>query len=161
MHPLQPTCSIVSWSSIRFFVEIGMNLIKSLSLVLAFSASTAFADVAIIVNPANSSAVSLDDVSKLYLGKSKTFADGKAATPFNLPDNSPSHAVFSEKALNKNSSQLKAFWSKLVFTGKGTPPAELASDADVKAKVASDVSAIGYIDAAAVDGTVKVVTVLK
>ena len=34
----------------------------------------------------------------------------------------------------------------IAFTGKGTPPKELKSDADVKAFVAGDPKAIGYVD---------------
>ena len=64
---------------------------------------------------------------------------------------------FNKKALGKSSSQLKAYWSKLIFTGKGTPPDAIGNVEDVIAKVASDPSAIAYIDAGSVTGTVKVV----
>ena len=53
---------------------------------------------------------------------------------------------------------MQAYWSKLVFTGKGTPPDELASSADAVAAVAKHENAIAYVDSAAVDGSVKVVT---
>lgn len=42
----------------------------------------------------------------------------------------------------------------MIFTGKGHPPAEMDAAA-VKAKVASDPSAIGYIDASEVDASVR------
>jgi ABC-type phosphate transport system substrate-binding protein len=45
----------------------------------------------------------------------------------------------------------------LIFTGKGTPPKQSGSDADVKALIAKNPNMIGYIDASAVDGSVKVV----
>lgn len=52
---------------------------------------------------------------------------------------------------------MKAYWSKLVFTGKGTPPQEVPGDAEVKALIGSNPSTIGYIDAGSVDASVKVV----
>ena len=56
---------------------------------------------------------------------------------------------------------MKAYWSKLVFTGKGTPPAELANEAAVLSHVAANPDAIGYVDAASVDGSVKVVLTIE
>lgn len=40
--------------------------------------------------------------------------------------------------------------------GKGKPPKELSSDADIIKFVAENPGAIGYVDAASVDGSVKV-----
>ena len=65
--------------------------------------------------------------------------------------------MFYEKATGRSAAQAKATWARLTFTGKGTPPKELKTDADVKAWVASDPKAIGYVDSSAVDGSVKAV----
>jgi ABC-type phosphate transport system substrate-binding protein len=48
-----------------------------------------------------------------------------------------------------------------VFTGKATPPKALPSSADVVKAVAADPNAIGYVEKAAVDDTVKVVLEVK
>ena len=56
----------------------------------------------------------------------------------------------------KSSAQVKAAWSRLVFSGKATPPKELASSAEVKKFVAANPDAIGYVEKSAVDATVKV-----
>jgi ABC-type phosphate transport system substrate-binding protein len=58
------------------------------------------------------------------------------------------------KIADKDPAQVKALWSKLVFTGKATPPKEYANSAEVKKAVAADPKAIGYIDKSAVDDTV-------
>jgi len=55
----------------------------------------------------------------------------------------------------KNAGQVKAYWSKQLFSGNGTPPREVASVAEVKRAVAGDATAIGYIDRAALDASVK------
>jgi ABC-type phosphate transport system substrate-binding protein len=60
----------------------------------------------------------------------------------------------------KNEAQLKSYWSGLVFTGKGQPLSSVGDDADVVAKVAGDASAIGYVDSAAVNESVKVLFTL-
>lgn len=71
-------------------------------------------------------------------------------------ENSPVRAEFNDKALGKNASQLKAYWSRLIFTGKGTPPKESGNDADVVALVAQNPNMVGYIDESALNDSVKV-----
>ena len=47
-----------------------------------------------------------------------------------------------------------------MFSGKGQPPREVGDDAAVKAWVASNPEAIGYIDGKFVDGSVKVLFII-
>ena len=86
---------------------------------------------------------------------------GAAAIPVNLADSVPLRAEFDQKALGRSSSQVKAYWSKLVFTGKGTPPKEVASDSEVLELVASNPNLIGYVSAGAVSAKVKVLLTLE
>ena len=116
----------------------------------------AYAEIAVIVNPANTSTTQAADVQRIFLGKSKSFPGGGEAMPFNLKDGNASRGVFDQGILNKNASQVKAYWSQLVFTGKGSPPKDAADDEEMKKWVAANANAIGYIDAGKVDGSVKV-----
>ena len=127
------------------------KLIAALTLAVS---PLAFAGTAIVVNPANQDAISLEVAERIFTGKTKTFPSGSTATPFNQPEASPLREAFETHVLKMNASQMKAYWSKLIFTGKCNPPAELDA-AVVKAKVASDASAIGYIDASEVDASVR------
>jgi ABC-type phosphate transport system substrate-binding protein len=111
----------------------------------------AFADVVVVVNAANSEAVSKDQIANVFLGKST------ALTPIDQADGSAIRGEFYKKVADKDAAQAKALWSKLVFTGKATPPKEVASSADVKKAIAANPKAIGYIEKSAVDATVKVV----
>ena len=126
-------------------------------LGLLFSAQISYAEVVVIVNSANTSAVNMDDVSRIFLGKKSSFSDGANASPYYLPAGDSVREAFDEKALGKTSSQLKAYWSKLVFTGKGSPPPEVSSAQDAVNKVATDPSAIAYVDRSAVTDAVKIV----
>ncbi|MBV1904893.1 MAG: phosphate ABC transporter substrate-binding protein, partial [Pseudomonadales bacterium] len=127
-------------------------------LVLAFIAFTcpSLAEIAVIVHPSNNSTFDSDSVVRIFLGKTKAFPNGTQAVPINLDSQTGERVSFEKLVLNKTASQLKAYWSKLVFTGKGTPPKEVPS-AEIRALIASNPNLIGYIDAAQVDGTVKVV----
>lgn len=131
---------------------------KSSVLIFSLLAPiSALADVAVIVHPSNKNTFALGDVESIFMLKKSTFADGSKASPFYLSGEDAARNLFNEKALGKSSSQLKAYWSKLVFTGKGTPPPELPSSADAVAKVAADPTAVAYVDKSAVTAAVKVV----
>jgi ABC-type phosphate transport system substrate-binding protein len=121
-------------------------------------ASFTWAEVAVIVHPsAGFDSLTEEEVSRLFLGKSKSFPAGASAVPVNQNEGSATRDKFNETVCKKNASQYKAYWSQLVFTGKGTPPKDAGDDAAVKALVAANPNMIGYIDSSAVDASVKVV----
>jgi ABC-type phosphate transport system substrate-binding protein len=135
-----------------------MKFIISVLLLMSLVISHAcFADVSIVVNTANGNAVSDKEISRLFLGKLKKFSGGESATPVNSKSGNTVRADFEQKVLNKSTSQIKAYWSKRVFSGKGKPPKEVDNDAAVIAFVAANTGAIGYVNSASVDETVKVV----
>lgn len=120
-------------------------------------AAGAQAETAVIVNKANANSLTKQQVAKIFLGKSKKFPDGTQAVPVDQSDASASRGAFNAGVLGKSASQLKSYWSRLIFTGKGTPPKDAGVDADVKGLVSANPNIIGYIDAGAVDDSVKVV----
>lgn len=135
-----------------------MKNLKVFGAAFVLMASPVWAEVAVIVHPSAAFAdLSEDDISRLFLGKAKSFPNGEAAVPINQDEGSPSRDKFNDSVVKKNAAQLKAYWSQLVFTGKGTPPKDAGKDGDVKKLVASNPNMIGYIDSSAVDGSVKVV----
>ncbi|REL30900.1 substrate-binding domain-containing protein [Thalassotalea euphylliae] len=138
-----------------------MKLLKSLTLCLCVSVSSlAAAETAIIVNPANANAISDNDISRAFLGKLKKFSDGQSIEAVNTKANSDTRVAFEKMVLKKSPAQVKAYWSKRLFTGKGKPLQELASDAEVLNFVASTPNAIGYVDASVVNDTIKVIKTL-
>ncbi|KQN79209.1 hypothetical protein ASF04_01570 [Duganella sp. Leaf61] len=133
------------------------NNIIAAVLVAALGAVAlpASAEVVVIVSQKNpASRMFSEQASQFFLGKSNLF------TPVDLPESSAVRAEFYKKVADKDTAQVKALWSKLVFTGKATAPKEYASAAEVKKAVAADPKAIGYIEKSAVDDTVKVILTL-
>lgn len=133
------------------------KLLITCCLATALFSQHAYAEIAIIVNPANGSSIDQNSASRIFLGKMKSFDNGTSVSPVSQAEGSAASQEFNEKVLKKSASQLKAYWSKLVFTGKGTPPKALSNDAAVIAHVASTPGGIGFVSAGAVDGSVKVV----
>jgi len=124
----------------------------SVAAAALFLALPAMAEIVVVVNPkAAEASMTKDQVAQFFLGKST------AMTPVDQPDSAPVRAEFYKKVTDKDASQVKALWSKLVFTGKATMPKEVGDSAAVKKAVAADPKAIGYIEKSAVDASVKVI----
>lgn len=136
-----------------------MKIFKSLcSIVIVSFATFASAEISVVVsanNPNNS--IDQATVGKIFLGKTKSFPDGSQAVPVDQDDGAAAREAFNSTVLGKSASQLKSYWSRLIFTGKGTPPKQSGNDAAVKQLVANNPNIIGYIDSSAVDASVKVV----
>jgi len=126
---------------------------KALVAAVTLAASLpALAEVVVVVNPkAAEASMTKDQIAQFFLGKSS------AMTPIDQPEDAPIRAEFYKKVTDKEAAQAKALWSKLVFTGKATMPKEVANSAAVKAAVAANPKAIGYMEKSAVDASVKVV----
>jgi ABC-type phosphate transport system substrate-binding protein len=124
--------------------------------VMACSLPACATELVVIVNPQNPATRMFNaQASQFFLGKSSMF------TPVEQSESSPLRAEFYRKVLEKDAAQVKALWSKLVLTGKGSAPREYASSSEVKKAVAANPDAIGYIEKSAVDDTVKVVLTVQ
>ena len=133
-------------------------LIKTLSgLFLLVCSMHVLAEISVIVHPNNASNLNQKTISKLYLGKSSSFPGGGKAVPMNILEGHDLTNEFNKKVLGKSDAQLKSYWSKLVFTGKGTPPKEVSSEADMIQFVSENQGAIGYVSSSAVTPNVKVI----
>ncbi len=127
-------------------------------MFLAAVSAPAYADVVVVVSSKSAVAtLTAEQISDLFLGKAATFPGGAAATPIDQAEGAAPREEFYTKVVGKSATQVKAYWSKLIFSGKGQPPKEVADNAAVKKQLADNPGAIGYIDKSAVDGTVKVV----
>lgn len=133
-----------------------MKAITNGFFVIALLGLSAFtqAGVAVIVNPAAAKAPSQAEVANIFLGKDKSMK-GVDQAGWN-----PTKESFYAGVTSKNESQLKSYWSGLIFTGKGQPLPSVADDAAVVGKVAAEADAIGYVDSAAVNDSVKVLFTL-
>lgn len=124
-------------------------------LLLSALAAPAWAELVIIVNPQNpATRMFPSQAAQFFLGGSVQF------TPVEQAESSAIRAEFYKKVLEKSPAQVEAIWSKLLFTGKIKAPKECKSSAEVKKAVSENVNAIGYIEKAAVDDTVKVIATI-
>lgn len=129
-----------------------LNLARSMFFTALLIASTWAHAELVIVAAANSPAGSLtkDQASDIFLGKSTTF------TPLDQPASSALRDEFYSKVTGKSAAQAKSHWSKLSFTGRGTPPKEGRDSNDIKRQVSGNPKLLSYIEKSDVDSSVKV-----
>ncbi|SEK41753.1 hypothetical protein SAMN05216214_102191 [Atopomonas hussainii] len=133
-----------------------MSILRKLTLIAGLSvfSLSASAEVAVIVAASSGASPDKGAVANIFLGKDKSLK------PIDQKSWTPAKDAFYSNVVGKNEAQLKSYWSGLVFTGKGTPPKSVDSDAAVVGEVAGSGEAIGYVDSAAVNDSVKVLFTL-
>jgi ABC-type phosphate transport system substrate-binding protein len=136
------------------------HLLAGLLLCLAAGASLASDIVVVVSNRSPITSLRLDQVAALFLCQEARFPDGSAAIPLDHPFGSSLYQHFYEKVSGKSPAMLKAYWSKMVFTGRGQPARDLAGSAEVRKAVAENPAMIGYIDRDALDPSVRPVLVI-
>jgi ABC-type phosphate transport system substrate-binding protein len=121
-------------------------------------AAAAEAVVAVVSakNPIGS--LSKPQIADIFMGKANRFPDGNPAVPIDQAEGSAARDGFYLGVAGKSPAQVKAHWSKIIFTGRGQPPKELADGNAVKKYLAAHPNAIGYLEQSQVDGSVKVLS---
>lgn len=131
-----------------------------MGLLLGLTAGLATADVVVVV-PAGSPVTTLskNQISDIFLGKASHFPDGAQAVPVDQAEGSAARNAFYFRFTGKSPSQIKAYWSKMIFTGRGQPPYERSNGVEVKKHLSETPHAIGYIEQNQVDDSVRVLQV--
>ena len=117
----------------------------------------------VVVSASNPvSSITRDQASKLFLKKIPTWDNGRGeVVPVDQPEGSAVREAFTKAVLRKSVSAVKSYWQQQIFSGRGVPPTEKASDSEVVSYVRANPNAIGYVSpAAASAGGVKVVNVV-
>jgi ABC-type phosphate transport system substrate-binding protein len=133
----------------------------TLALLTCLPSISSAADWVLVANAKSSiTKLDADAASNLFLGKSTELPGVGAVALLDLPEGSATRESFYQDVTKKDASSLKAYWARMIFTGKGQPPKAMDSAASVKKAIAANPSALGYIEKSAVDASVKVVLAL-
>ncbi|HET7459328.1 MAG TPA: hypothetical protein VFJ74_16880 [Gemmatimonadaceae bacterium] len=127
------------------------SLICALTLAMTLGgaqlvAAQSDANYALVVSASNPiSSISRDQASKLFLKKTATWENGRDVVPVDQPEGSPVREAFTKSILHKSVAAVKSYWQQQIFSGRGVPPTEKASDGDVVSFVRANPNAIGYV----------------
>lgn len=122
------------------------------SLVLAPEAleSATSRGFRVIVHPETEVAtVGVSELSKIFLGRIRTWASGQDALPVDQRPEAPVRGRFTRHVHEKAVVSIEVYWKRMIFSGRGVPPPEVASDRAVVDFVRSNPGAVGYVSESA------------
>ncbi|GAB2879960.1 hypothetical protein GCM10027277_56460 [Pseudoduganella ginsengisoli] len=143
----------------RLSTLAGLLLAATLSAVGACAQAGELVVIVSAHNPVTT--LRADQVADIFLGESMRFPDGAEVQALDQALNTPLRNEFYQKVASRTPALMKAYWTKRIFTGRGQPPRELSSSMAVRKAVAENPGAIGYVERAAVDASVRVVMVVN
>lgn len=119
----------------------------------------AFGDPIVVVNNSVAiSALDLDSLQKIYLGRKTEWESGGSILPVTLEAGNV-HASFLKTFIHKNTAQFSNYWRQMIFTGKGSAPLSFSSESEMVDFVTKTPGSIGYIDSATPHESVKKIPV--
>jgi ABC-type phosphate transport system substrate-binding protein len=131
----------------------------AIGLALGCAGRMALADVVPIVSSKSTiTTLSKTQLADIFLGRVSRFPSGAQAVPIDQAEVTPAREEFYARLIGRSAPQMKAYWSKIIFTGRGQPPQEVRNDAEMKKRIAENSAAIGYIEKGLVDDSVRVVS---
>jgi len=129
----------------------------ALLIIAIFFSGIVSGEISIIVHPDYAaSSIERKNVSRIFLGKTKNIKGAGNIVPIDQKEGSSSRKIFYAKVVKKNRSQLKTYWTKQIFSGKGIIPEIAGDDASIIQKVSTTPNTIGYVDSSIVNNSVKV-----
>ena len=116
-----------------------------LSIIFAVLSSNA-QSYKVIVNKSNPNVtLTAKEVSDFFLKKKTKWNNGEKVLPVDLNSRSSVRQSFSKDIIGKSVGAVKSYWQQYVFAGKGNPPIEKNSDAEVINYIKNHPGAIGYV----------------
>jgi len=99
--------------------------------------------------------LSKKEVIDIYMGRFQTFPDGSPVSPIDFPAGSKEKKSFYHQLVGKDERKIKAYWSRLLFSGRATPPIQ----ADSKQQILQSLNdqALAYVPANEVTQEMKIV----
>jgi ABC-type phosphate transport system substrate-binding protein len=134
-------------------------LLGGLAFAVVGALSAAAPDVVVIVSSKSAvTTLTRAQAADLFLGKVSRLPGGGKAVPLDQPEGSPVRDSFYVEFAGKTAAQVKAHWSKIIFTGRGQPPAQVNDGPAALRRVAEDPNTIAYIERSLADDTVRIVS---
>jgi len=120
------------------------RLLLTLCLCMAISSPAQSETVLVSAIDGAITHISREEAEQLYLGRLSSLRDG---TPVRLLDLAPgaTRNAFYQGLIGKNPTQTRAYWSRIVFTGRARPPREVAGPEELRDAINQDPNLVGYV----------------
>jgi ABC-type phosphate transport system substrate-binding protein len=115
--------------------------------------------VVVVANKGNQMKVlTKKQVIDIYMGRTTLFPNGKVALPLDQNSDSSIRKLFYQNLVNKTVSEINAYWARLLFSGRSSPPRTVESVTSVINIIKNNKAAIGYIQLEDLTNDVQVIT---
>jgi ABC-type phosphate transport system substrate-binding protein len=122
-------------------------MLRVLALVLMAAVSAGDAPFHVIVHRSNPvTSLTRAQVSAIYMKRMRSWPGGGEIVPVEQALTSRVREQFSRSIHGKGVAYVTRYWQRLIFAGRGVPPAELRSSAAIRDFVRTHRGAIGYIE---------------
>lgn len=132
-----------------------------LFFTVLFSINLYANSLAVIVSKkSNLNEITKKELSKIFLAKTKSLPTGEKAITVELI-NKKNQTKFYKTISKKNEKQLKKYWAKLIFTGRGQPPKKIKTIKELILFVQDNENAISYIPFEERTNKIKIIMEIK
>ncbi len=98
-------------------------------------------------------------LKQIFLKKTTQWSNGQWIKPIDQKKSSTVRRAFTKAVHGRSVSAIKNYWQQRIFSGRGVPPLEKPSDAQIVSYVLSHPGAIGYVSVGTPTGKAKVTTI--
>ena len=129
-----------------------------LATQLLLTGGNACAELVVVTSPKSGvERLKHQEVVYLFMGRWRQLPSGIQANPIDQANDTPERADFYRQLVNKEPAEIKAYWSRLVFSGGSRPPYTAESREELLRLLNNTPGAIGYIDRSHIDSRVRIV----
>ena len=133
-------------------------LLLSLLLALLGAGAAVNAEPVVVVNAASTTQqLRHEEVINIFLGRYRSLPSGGGAVPIDQPESSALRAEFYRRLVNKELNQINAYWSRLIFSGRTSPPLQASSASEVIQLLAANPGGVAYVERSQVDKRFRIV----
>lgn len=137
-----------------------MKRSTALLLIALFILGTqpACAELVVVASPKSGiERLTQQEIIYLYMGRLRQLPSGIQAMPIDLGVDTPERANFYRRLVNKEPAEIKAYWSRLIFSGGSRPPFMADSRDELIRMIGNNPGAIGYLERDQVDNRLRVI----
>ncbi|MCL1040211.1 substrate-binding domain-containing protein [Shewanella marisflavi] len=122
-----------------------MRRVSTWMCLLSLCCANLFAAQVIVNDSVDATDLTPKELKLIFAMQKLYWPDGQKIKVFVLPSDSPIHKEFCYQQLELMPYVLRHRWDRLVFSGIGERPTTLASEAEMRARIAKTPGAIGYV----------------
>ena len=101
------------------------------------------------------SSLSESQLRQLYLEGSGRI-NGTSVKALDLPEDNRARKEFYQEAVGKTPAQMKSYWARMIFTGRGAPPRMVSGNRAMQVMLENNPELIGYLPGDQVSSGLKV-----